>query len=38
VNLKNAFNTIPDLKAPQLEIGLSVDLSWSAGHTYNVNL
>ena len=37
-DLKSAYNTIPDLKAPQLEIGLSVDLSWQAGHTYDLEL
>jgi len=37
-NLKKAYNTIPDLKAPQLEIGMSVDLYWTAGHTYDINL
>ena len=37
-DLKSAYNTIPDLKAPQLEIGLSVDLEWRAGHTYDLEL
>ncbi len=37
-DLKSAYNTIPDLKAPQIEIGLSVDLSWQAGHTYDLEL
>lgn len=36
-NLTKAYNTIPDLKAKQLEIGMSVDLYWTAGHTYDVN-
>ena len=30
-SLKNAYNTIPDLRTPQLELGLSVDLEWNAG-------
>lgn len=37
-DLKSAYSTIPDLKAPQIEIGLSVDLSWQAGHTYELEL
>ncbi|MCR5050736.1 MAG: hypothetical protein K6A36_06585 [Paludibacteraceae bacterium] len=37
-NLAKAYSTIPDLKAPQLEIGMSVDLSWQAGHTYDISL
>lgn len=37
-DLKTAYSTIPDLKAPQLEIGLSVDLQWQAGHTYDLEL
>ena len=36
--LKKAYSTIPDLKAPQLEIGMSVDLTWQAGHTYDVDI
>lgn len=36
-NLKNAYNTIPDLRTPQLELGFSVDLTWQAGHTYEVD-
>ena len=37
-NLKKAYCTIPDLKAPQLEIGLSVDLTWQEGNVYEVSL
>ena len=36
-NLKNAYNTIPDLRTPQLELGFSVDLTWQAGTEYNIN-
>lgn len=36
-DLKKAYNTIPDLRTPQLELGFSVDLEWQAGHTYNIN-
>lgn len=37
-DLKSAYNTIPDLKAKQLEIGFSVDLTWQSGHTYDLEL
>jgi len=37
-SLKNAYNTIPDLRTPQLELGFSVDLTWQSGHTYNVDI
>lgn len=30
-SLQNAYNTIPDLRTPELELGLSVDLEWKAG-------
>ena len=36
-DLKTAYNTIPDLRTPQLEIGFSVDLSWKTGHEYSVD-
>ena len=29
-----AYNVIPDLRTPALELGMSVDLQWSTGHTY----
>ena len=35
-SLKNAYNTIPDLRSPEMELGLSVDLDWSPGLTFNV--
>ena len=38
VDLKHAYNTIPDLRTPTLEIGLSVNLVWQAGTTYSVDL
>ena len=37
-SLKNAYVTIPDLRASKLQLGLSVDLSWRAGLTYNVTI
>lgn len=35
-SLKKAYNVIPDLRAPKLEIGLSVNLEWQEANTYNV--
>ena len=37
-SLKSAYNTLPDLRASQLELGLSVDLSWETGYTFNVTI
>ena len=36
-NLRKALNTIPDLRMPNMEFGLSVDLTWNAGITFNVD-
>ena len=36
-NLKSAYNTIPDLRTPKLEIGFAVDLSWQNGHEYEID-
>ena len=33
-SLKNAYNVIPDLRSPKLELGLSVDLTWETGVTF----
>ena len=38
IGLGAAYNVIPDLRNPQLELGMSVDLSWQAGHTFTVDL
>lgn len=35
-SLKKAYNTIPDLRSPEMELGLSVDLTWKAGLSFNV--
>jgi len=35
-DLKSAYNTLPDLRTPQLELGFSVDLTWQSGHTYEL--
>ena len=37
-SLKNAYVTIPDLRASKLQLGLSVDLQWKTGLTYDVNI
>ena len=34
--LGKAYNTIPDLRAPEMELGLSVDLQWQEGITFTV--
>ena len=34
-SLCNAYNTIPDLRTPKLELGLAVDLTWQPGLTFN---
>jgi len=30
-----AYNVIPDLKTPQLEVAFSVNLDWKPGLTFN---
>ena len=36
--LGSAYNTIPDLRTPKMELGLSVDLTWQSGLTFNIDL
>jgi hypothetical protein len=36
--LGDAYNVLPDLQTPQLELGLSVNLTWESGLTFNVNI
>ena len=38
VGLGKAYNTIPDLRTPQLELGLSVDMTWQSGLSFDVPL
>lgn len=33
-SLQSAYNVIPDLRSPKLELGLSVDLEWQEGITF----
>ena len=35
-SLKHAYNTIPDLRSPKMELGLSVDLTWNPGLTFDI--
>jgi hypothetical protein len=37
-SLRNAYVTVPNLASTQLSLGLSVDLTWHTGFTYNVTL
>ena len=37
-SLQNAYNTVPDLTATNLEFALSVDLSWQRGYTFEVDI
>ena len=37
-SLKNAYYTMPDLRASQMSLGLSVDLQWIPGLDYEVEL
>lgn len=37
-SLKNAYVTIPDLRATKLQLGLSVDLTWQSGLTFDVSI
>ncbi len=37
-SLKNAHNTLPDLRVPQMEMGLAIDLSWKTGITQDITI
>ncbi len=37
-NLSKAIRSIPDLRNPQIELGLSVDLTWQEGNTFDVTI
>ncbi len=36
-DLSKAYNVIPDLRSSEMEIGMSVDLEWQAGHTFDID-
>lgn len=38
VDLKKAYNSIPDLRTSKINVGLAVDLSWQKGITFDVEL
>ena len=33
-SLKKAYNVIPDLRTPKLELGLSIDMNWQSGNKF----
>ena len=37
-SLKNAYYTVPDLRSSTMSLGLSVDLEWENGFSYDVTL
>lgn len=37
-SLKHAYVTVPDLRSSQISLGLSVDLKWNEGLSFNVEL
>ena len=37
-SFKNAYHTLPDLRTPSLEIGLSVDLTWKTGIPFDITI
>ena len=37
-SLKNAYNTIPDLRATEMQLGLAVDLDWKIGISFDVEI
>ena len=36
--LKHAYVTVPDLRSSQISLGLSIDMSWTTGLTFDVNM
>ena len=37
-NLHGAYATVPDLKSVEMIFGLSVDLKWKAGASFDITL
>lgn len=37
-SFQNAYNCLPDLRVPHLEIGMSVDLNWKTGITQGITI
>lgn len=38
MNLKNAYNNIPDLRSTSVSVGLAVNLTWENGIVFDVNI
>lgn len=38
MDLKNAYNVIPDLRSTAISVGLAVNLEWQTGITFNVEI
>lgn len=38
LSLTNAYNTIPDLRSTKMQLGISVDLTWQTGLSFDVEL
>ena len=36
--IDNAYNIVPDLRTPELEFGLSVDLEWQKGYEFEIGI
>lgn len=37
-SFRSAYNLLPDLRSPKLEIGMSVDLTWQTGITQDITI
>lgn len=37
-SFQNAYNMLPDMRSPKLEIGMSVDLTWNTGITQEITI
>ena len=37
-SFQNAYNMLPDMRSPKLEIGMSVDLTWKTGITQEITI
>ena len=37
-SLKNAYNVVPDLRTPKLELGMAVNLEWQEGNVFEVTI
>ena len=36
--LKHAYVTVPDLRSSQVSLGLSIDMTWTPGLAFEVNM